>query len=318
MSARTLRLLVACGALLASPSASAQTSAPPGDEGATHRSDAAASPESDPLGARLRTMVEAYYGGIGEPPTASELDEGLRAIQLLLLDGVSLDRVQAAVEVAIRLHTPGRRVPFQVAVPLRVQPKESGRGSTSTTSDRPHGDGEGDTLGDAPPPPPRGLVEQDPEAAARWAARQEELKARRNRLRLYHQWRDRTRERRALLGVGVPLLVGSWAATFAASGLAITLGEVPPSVGWTGAIPVAGPFVFGALTGGAYPAVFVLGAFQGIGLAFTIVGLARPLDLPYDRDPTALRLGRDPRTGRAILSIAPRPMGNGAALVGRF
>ena len=148
--------------------------------------------------------------------------------------------------------------------------------------------------------------------------RQEELRARRNRLRLYLQWRDRTREKRVLLSVGIPMFAAGWAGTWALAGGTLSNGLTLPSVGWTGAIPIAGPFIFGALTAGEYPPVFVFAGFQGIGLALTIIGLAQKHDLPYDRDPTAMKVGRDPRTGRAVLTIAPRPTGMGAGLVGRF
>ena len=144
--------------------------------------------------------------------------------------------------------------------------------------------------------------------------RQEELRKRRNRLRLHLQWKDRTRDKRILLSVGGPLFVAGWAGTFAVAGATMSFGETLPSTGWTGAIPLAGPIVFGVLTDGQYPAVFAFAAFQGIGLALTVVGLAKKVDWPYDRDPTALYIGRDPRSGRPRVTLHPGPMG----LVGRF
>lgn len=277
-----------------------------------------ATPDRD---AALRALVVDYYTRLGTEPTDAELRDGLGSVRLMLEDGVSLARIREAIDTAVELHSPGRRIPFQVAVPLRVRPADPG-----------------EVVAEEPAPETltieREDLEPDDEVAAddgeddasagnsvieeRWVKRQEELRQRRNRYRLYQQWRDRTRDKRALIGIGAPLLAGGWAGTWALAGTALSYGEVLPSVGWTAAIPVAGPFVFGGLTGGgAYPGVFVLGALQGIGLGLTIVGLAQKHDLPYDRDPTALRIGRD-RHGRPRLLLKPQPTGLGAGLSGRF
>lgn|GEM_PF-1662373 len=285
--------------------------------------DEIADPESDveeledPLDAKLGSLVRSYYEQIGSVASADDLLQGVRAAKLMLVDGVSLARIEAAVADAVRLNTPGRRIPFQVAVPLRVRPANSE--TVATPPPRPE-----------PVRPPvqerEPRVSRDDEAAEqagtvieeRWVKRQEELRARRNRLRLYLQWRDRTREKRILMSVGIPMFAAGWAGTWALAGGTLSNGSELPSVGWTGAIPVAGPFIFGIATEGRYPPVFVFAGFQGIGLALTIVGLAQKHDLPYDRDPTALRIGRDPKTGRALVTLAPRPTGLGAGLLGRF
>ena len=290
------------------------------EDEATEESEEAA-PDRD---AALRALVVDYYTRLGTEPTDAELRDGLGSVRLMLEDGVSMARIREAIDTAVELHSPGRRIPFQVAVPLRVRPADPG-----------------DVVAEEPAPETLSIeredLETDDEEAAddevattddasagnsvieeRWVKRQEELRQRRNRYRLYQQWRDRTRDKRALIGIGVPLLAGGWAGTWALAGTALSFGEVLPSVGWTAAIPVAGPFVFGGLTGGgAYPGVFVLGALQGIGLGLTIVGLAQKHDLPYDRDPTALRIGRD-RHGRPRLLLKPQPTGLGAGLSGRF
>jgi len=271
-------------------------------------------PVEDPFEAGLRALVTRYYRQIGSSASDRDLTEGIQSIKLMLMDGVSLDRIEAAVNDAITLHTPGRRVPFPVAVPLRVKPA----GTPPATRPQPP------ATSDVTPPPSSTSSASTSSASSaeragtvieeRWVKRQEELRARRNRLRLYLQWRDRTRDKRILLSVGIPMFAAGWAGTWALAGGALTTGSTPPSIGWTGAIPVVGPFIFGAATAPDFPPAFVFGGFQGIGLVLTIVGLAQKHDLPYDRDPTAMRIGRDPKTGRAIMTISPGPMG----LTGRF
>ena len=320
---RWILLALALLALLALPaSARAQepdedasdTPAEEVDEAEAASSDAddaddAEAPATDPLGARLEEMVQSYYAAIGSSASASELQQGIQSVQLMLLDGVSIARIDAAIAAAIDLHTPGRRIPFQVAVPLRVRPADEAPApapepvaTPETRSDPPP------AAEPAPDPADRSVVEK------RWVERQEQLRKRRNRLRLHLQWKDRTRDKRILLAVGAPLFLGGWAGTFGVAGAAMSFGEVLPSTGWTAAIPVAGPVVFGVLSDGAYPAVFAFAAFQGIGLALTIAGLAKKVDWPYDRDPTALHLGRDRKSGKPVLTIHPGPMG----VVGRF
>lgn len=291
--------------------------------------DTEAAPAADPFDQKLIDLVGGYYAQIGSEASPIDTEQGVRAIKLMLVDGVSLDRIEAAVRDAVALHTPGRRIPFQVAVPLRVRPAgaapvERPRTSQPNTSQRPSSSGVSGAV--IPPPPDRPSTQpgDDPSDRAgtvieeRWVKRQEELRQRRNRLRLYLQWRDRTREKRILMSVGIPMFAAGWAGTWALAGGTLSTGQELPSVGWTAAIPIAGPFIFGALTEGQYPPVFVFGGFQGIGLVLTIAGIAQKHDLPYDRDPTAMRIGKDPRTGRAVMTLSPRPMGLGGGVVGRF
>lgn len=287
--------------------------------------DASDSPAEDPFEAGLRRLVTRYYTEIGTTASERDLAEGVQSIKLMLMDGVSLDRIEAAVSDAITLHTPGRRVPFPVAVPLRVkpagtpparapEPTASAARPPASSSTTGSSSGSGTTSSGSTESAERaGTVIEE-----RWVKRQEELRARRNRLRLYLQWRDRTRDKRILLGVGIPLFAAGWAGTWALAGGALTLGATPPSIGWTGAIPVVGPFIFGAATAPDFPPAFVFGGFQGIGLALTVIGLAQKHDLPYDRDPTAMRIGRDPKTGRAIMTIRPMPLGFGGGFSGTF
>lgn len=284
-------------------------------EEASEASEAA--PDRD---AALRALVVDYYARLGTEPTDAELRDGLGAVRLMLEDGVSLARIREAIDTAVELHSPGRRIPFQVAVPLRVRPADP----REEVPDEPAPEALSIERDDLETEDEVASDDEEDDASAgnsvieeRWVKRQEELRQRRNRYRLYQQWRDRTRDKRALIGIGAPLLAGGWAGTWALAGTALSFGEVLPSVGWTAAIPVAGPFVFGGLTGGSYPGVFVLGALQGIGLGLTIVGLAQKHDLPYDRDPTALRIGRD-RHGRTRLLLKPQPTALGAGLSGRF
>ncbi len=265
--------------------------------------DVAVEPTVDPLTARLQTMVQDYYVAIGSTASATDLRDGTQSVQMMLLDGVSMSRIEDAIAAAVTLHTPGRRIPFQVAVPLRVRPSDAAPRSVPAADD------------DEPTPPPAAAPLTEEQTAERtvieerWVERQEQLRQRRNRLRLHLQWRDRTRDKRILLSVGIPMFIAGWAGAFSVAGASMSYGETLPSTGWTGAIPVAGPFVFGALTEGAYPAVFAFAAFQGLGVALTIAALTKKIDWPYDRDPTALHLGRDPRTGKPTVTIHPGPTG---------
>ncbi len=275
-------------------------------------------PKLDLLTTRLQAMVQDYYVAIGSEASDDDLKQGVQSVQMMLLDGVSMSRIEAAIAAAVSLHTPGRRIPFQVAVPLRVRPADSAPRPAPAI---PVESGDPETTATEPalavPAAPAGEPEKSEERTAiekRWVERQEQLRKRRNRLRLHLQWRDRTKEKRILLSLGIPLFVAGWAGTFSVAGATMTFGETLPSTGWTGAIPIAGPFVFAGLTDAQYPAVFAFAAFQGIGLALTIVALTKKIDWPYDRDPTALYLGRDRRTGKPKVTIHGGPMG----LVGEF
>ena len=277
-------------------------------------------PEVDMLTVRLQAMVRDYYEAIGSEATEDDLKHGVQSVQMMLLDGVSMSRIEAAIAAAVSLHTPGRRIPFQVAVPLRVRPADSAPRPAPAIAvepgDPPERDPETDLALTEPPAPPAepDKTEERTAIEKRWVERQEQLRKRRNRLRLHLQWRDRTKEKRILFSLGIPLFVAGWAGTFSVAGATMTFGETLPSTGWTGAIPIAGPFVFAGLTDAQYPAVFAFAAFQGIGLALTIVALTKKIDWPYDRDPTALHLGRDRRTGKPKVTIRGGPMG----VVGEF
>ena len=48
-----------------------------------------------------------------------------------------------------------------------------------------------------------------------------------------------------------------------------------------------------------------------------IIGFALPKNFPYDKDPTALRVGRK-RDGRHALELRFQPSATGGGLVGRF
>lgn len=303
-----LRLLLLCSVLLVPGLAMAQEETADEPAAAEPSEDAAEEPAVDPLTARLTEMVTGYYAAIGSEASESDLTQGLQSVQLMLLDGVSMARIEAAIAAAVELHTPGRRIPFQVAVPLRVRPAEETQAPIATPDPRPDPEPDRVQEREPDPDPDRSVIEE------RWVERQEQLRKRRNRLRLHLQWKDRTRDKRILLTVGAPMFLAGWAGAFGVAGATMSFGETLPSTGWTAAIPVAGPIVFGVLTDGQYPAVFAFAAFQSIGLALTIVGLAKKVDWPYDRDPTALRFGRDRRTNKPVLTIHPGPMG----VVGRF
>jgi hypothetical protein len=307
-----LRLLVLV--LLLSPGAAFAQDA--GTEPAVEPIEETPQPEVDLLTTRLQSMVVDYYVAIGSEASEDDLKQGVQSLQMMLLDGVSMSRIEAAIAAAVSLHTPGRRIPFQVAVPLRVRPADAVPRPDPAVAVDPAEPEErtGRTEESRAPAAEPEKTEERTAIEKRWVERQEQLRKRRNRLRLHLQWRDRTKEKRILLSLGIPLFVAGWAGTFSVAGATMTFGETLPSTGWTGAIPVAGPFVFGGLTDAQYPAVFAFAAFQGIGLALTIVALTKKIDWPYDRDPTALYLGRDRRTGKPKVTVHGGPMG----VVGEF
>lgn len=273
--------------------------------------DAEVEPEAaplDPFTIRLMGLVDRYYGGISADPSDADRAAALESIRLMLLDGVALPRVTAAVEDAVRLHTPGRVVPFHIAVPLRVRPADPAPplGKRVGSAPAPNFD--------VPPPPARPL---DPEIEAKRAAQREVAQVRRTRLRLYRQWRSRTKEKRTLLTIGVPLWAAGYSLGFATAGLNNIQGLVSHEVTWFAAIPIVGNLLYGIATQGLYPASFLFASLEITGAALTIASFALKADWPYDKDPTAMKLGHT-RDGRAALVLAPRPLGLGGALTGRF
>lgn len=265
--------------------------------------EAVETPAVDAFTQRLLALVDGYYAGIGHPADEAEREQALESIRTMLLDGVALPRVHAAVEDAIRLHSPGRIVPFHIAVPLRVRPAEA-----------------------APPvqkpPPPATAVPRpvDPEIEARRAAQRERANARRNRTRLYRQWRSRTRPKRTLVAIGIPLWAGGYSLGFGLGGLTVLSGQVDHQTAWLRAIPLVGQFIyFGAVasaSGDIAADAILFGVLEVAGAGLTIVGLALKADWPYDRDPTAFRRhrpdGRLALEGRVVLTPAF------AGVTGRF
>lgn len=257
----------------------------------------------DPLTRRMTELVDRYYGGIETEPTEQELADGIQAIQLMLLDGVSLGRIDAAVTEAIRLHTPGRRIPFPIAVPLRVRPADPGEAGASAT----------EPYTESKAVPPERVLDLDPEVEERRAQLRTQREARQQRVRLYRQWRERTEERRVLLGIGIPMLASGYAIGFAIGGGMTLGGQMPYYSSWVSAVPVAGALILGIWAEGSVPALFVLSGLQMGGVALIIASVAKKIDWPYDDDPMALRIGRK-RDGRAAVTIVP----TGTGLVGRF
>ncbi len=94
-------------------------------------------------------------------------------------------------------------------------------------------------------------------------------------------------------------------------------GEIPHSWSWITSLPVLGTALLGIWTEGDYPWFAPLTVLQASGLALVIVGLALKVDRPYDKDPTAVNIGKR-RDGRSVLSIRAGPMGLGGFLEGRF
>lgn len=252
----------------------------------------------DLLTRRMNDLVGRYYSGIGAEPTDQELAEGIQAIQLMLLDGVSLSRIDAAVDEAVRLHTPGRRIPFPIAVPLRVRPATPDEQATAP-----------ETQGGRP----ERVVDLDPEVEERRTELRSQRDLRQQRVRLYRQWRERTAERRALMSIGIPMLASGYATGFAVGGGMTLAGQMPYYSSWVTAVPVVGAMILGIWAEGTVPGLFVLSGFQIAGVALIVAAVAKKIDWPYDDDPMALRIGRR-RNGRAAVTIVP----TGTGLVGRF
>ena len=74
----------------------------------------------DPLTEKLIAIVDGYYTAIAFEPTADDRKRGVEAVQMLLLSGIGLTQIEKATVIAVRMHSPGRRIPFEVAVPLRI------------------------------------------------------------------------------------------------------------------------------------------------------------------------------------------------------
>ena len=263
---------------------------------------------TDPLTARMHSLVQRYYDGLQTSPSAEEIARGVESIQMMLLAGVSLRAIEQAVHSALRLHNPGRRIFFEVAVPLRVR----------SASDDPQAGGEGQHQAVSPPVLLPAPVTEDPELDERRRAAHAAEEARRGRYRLYAQWRDRTRTKRSLLSVGIPILTAGYLTGYAAAGISLLLGTgITHGEAWLTAIPVFGPAILDATSGGILPGFSVISLVQGAGAALIIIAAVLKVDYPYARDPTALLLGRK-RSGKKALELRVVPTAGGAGLIGRF
>jgi len=265
---------------------------------------------TDVLTERMLAVVSGYYAGVGQQPTRTEIDSGVESIRLMLLDGVSLSRIADAAEEAIRLHTPGRRVPFEVAVPLRIRPDVSDGDSLLSapglTTQAPIVDSERpDELPEITP--------LSPEEEARLLADRQARSAKRARIRLFRQWQERTKPRRSLIGAGVASWASGYAIGFAHAGVLALNGAVPHYSAWVTAVPLAGNITLAVWTLGAYPVAIVCAIAEWAGVALVIAGVAHKVDWPYKRDPTAMRSPTRPR-----VTIVLVPTGAGGALVGRW
>jgi len=296
--------------------------APPaeGTEAAAAEAPAAEAPADDPLTERLKQMIDRYYTGIGAVATEAEVASALESIQFMLLDGVDLRRIAAGVDQAIRLSTPGRRTPFEVAVPLRIAPAQPG-GTPDRGREVPDRSWDGEptspaTESGATTPDRTEARTVDPETERRWEEAQKKLKEKRSRRRLYRQWRDRTREKRALLSLGIPLLASGYAIGFAAAGAAVQFGQADHAEAWATAIPVVGTAIFMGSSQITEPWPIGLTVLQGVGVGFTVAGLVIKIDWPHDRDPLAFTV--PDRSGRPALRMRFAPMATGGALVGTF
>jgi len=295
----------------------------PGDpaetEGAGIPIDEAGSPDAasdpvqapapvDPITARILELVDLYYTEIDVVPTDEDRARGLESAQMMLLSGVAVTDIAKAVGVAVRLHTPGRRVPFEIAVPLRVG---TTMGATAASS--------GGTT-----PAKEAAVKADveasfsPEERARRSRIREAEETRRTRYGLYRQWRTRTLVPRTLLSIGIPVLASGYITGFAvAGGILLAGGPVTHQQAWLSAIPIFGPAILAGVSDGLLDGMILSTAVQGCGAALMVVALVVQKKFPKESDPTALRLGKK-RDGRPAVELHFRPSPTGAGLVGRF
>lgn len=264
-----------------------------------------AAPESavDAFTARLLLLVDRYHEGVDHTPTEQERARALDSIRTMLLDGVALPRVHAAVDEAVRLHAPGRVVPFHIAVPLRVKPADLGQPARKATPD--------------PAPSPARTI--DPRVEARRAEQRQAASARRNRVRLYEQWQSRTRHKRALATGGAIAWAVGYGAGFGLGGITVLSGQATHEQAWLRAIPLVGQFLYvGSLAEGGVLALdgVLLGLVEVSGATLVAISIAIKADWPYDRDPTALRLQRP--DGRLAVEASPILTPAFAGLTGRF
>jgi len=267
----------------------------------------------DPVTARLRVEVMRYYTGIGVSPEPSQVDTALDSARFMLMDGVSVNRITAAVDKALSLHNPGRNVSFEVAVPLRVLPADPAPASSGSAQ-------HSNELDNAPQPSPsvEDITTSTQEASVESRAERKKMEeSRRNRLRLHRQWQKRTTEKRILLTVGVPTLAIPYSLGFFTAGIMAMDGVVPRSWAFVTTVPIVGTLLLGIWTEGLYPGFAMLTVTQAVGLAAIIVGLALRSEKPHEKDPTALRLGKK-RDGSTAVTLRAAPMGLGGILQGSF
>ena len=102
-------------------------------------------------------------------------------------------------------------------------------------------------------------------------------------------------------------------------GVARLAGEdISASLAWAVAVPVIGPAIIAGVHGNGSEGLVLFTLLQAGGLALVIPGaILHRRDLPYDKDPSALHLGKS-RDGRAALSLRLSPAPNGALLFGQF
>jgi len=124
------------------------------DEAIDGKTSTAPGDDDDPLTARLRAEVHRYYSETGSELTEANEQSGIDAARFMLLDGVSVEQIEAAVDQAILRHRPDQPVRFEVAVPMRVGGTDSNAPPPAATSSEP---------ADMAPPAPRPAVETNSE-----------------------------------------------------------------------------------------------------------------------------------------------------------
>jgi hypothetical protein len=241
----------------------------------------AAETQADPLTTRLSELVDRYFQALGRPPSSEERGAGVAALQSLLLAGIPLPSLDAAVTEAARLHDPGRPLPFELAVPLQVR--------------QPAGTPEA-----APAPEP-----ELPAAEPKVARTEPEPTRSPTRNANYRLWKRKLAIKRNLVAAGIGVYSATTVIQFGAASGMVLGGATTSAAAWTTAIPVVGGLIFGIGTN--QPPLVVLGVNQAASFGLLLAGALLPVEKVDDQ-----------QAGRPALRLALVPTGSGAALIGRF
>jgi hypothetical protein len=104
---------------------------------------------------------------------------------------------------------------------------------------------------------------------------------------------------------------------FGVAGALTETGEISQSWAWITSVPLAGTLLLSIWTEGAYPFLVPLTLNQVAGTVLILAGVLTRHDMPYDKDPTALKVGKK-RNGSSAMVFRLRPSLSGAWVEGRF